>query len=54
MARLDAMLVELRQSATQVLLDRMELTDPPMPGQWFTHDQDSYLVIQRRHRHKLY
>lgn len=54
MARLDPMLVELRQAATQVLLDRMELSDPPMPGQWFTHDQDSYLVIQRRHRYKLY
>ena len=47
------MLVELRQSINLVLLDRMEMIDPPMPGQWFLHDQASYLVMQRRHRYKL-
>ena len=24
-----------------------------MPGQWFLHQQTSYLVMQRRHRYKL-
>ena len=47
------MLVELRQSINLVLLDRMEMIDPPMPGQWFLHDQASYLVMERRHRYKL-
>ena len=47
------MLVDLRQSVTQVVLDRLDLNDPPMPGQWFIHDQDSYLILQRRHRYKL-
>lgn len=47
------MLVELRQSVTQVVIDRLDLNDPPMPGQWFIHDQDSYLILQRRHRYKL-
>ena len=48
------MLVELRQSVTDVLLDRFELGDPPTPGQWFFHQQTSYLVMQRRHRYKLH
>lgn len=48
------MLVEMRHSVTQVLLDRFELTDPPMPGQWFFHQQTSYLVMQRKHRYKLH
>ncbi len=48
------MLVELRQSVTQILLDRFELNEPPMPGQWFLHQQISYLVMQRRHRYKLH
>ena len=48
------MLVELRQSVTGVLLDRFELGDPPTPGQWFFHQQTSYLVMQRRHRYKLH
>ena len=47
------MLVELRQSVTQVVIDRLDLNDPPMPGQWFIHDQDSYLILQRRHRYKF-
>ena len=47
------MLVEMRHSVTQVLLDRFELGDPPMPGQWFFHQQTSYLVMQRRHRYQL-
>jgi hypothetical protein len=45
------MLVEMRHSVTQVLLDRFELGDPPMPGQWFFHQQTSYLVMQRKHRY---
>jgi hypothetical protein len=48
------MLVELRQSVTDVLLDRFEAGDPPTPGQWFFHQQTSYLVMQRRHRYKLH
>ena len=48
------MLVEMRHSVTQVLLDRFELGDPPMPGQWFLHQQTSYLVMQRKHRYKLH
>ena len=48
------MLVELRQSVSQVLLDRIEFNDPPTPGQWFVHDQLSYFVLQRRHRYKLH
>ena len=48
------MLVDLRQSVTDVLLDRFELGDPPTPGQWFFHQQTSYLVMQRRHRYKLH
>ena len=47
------MLVEMRQTVTQVLLDRFELSDPPMPGQWFFRQQTSYLAMQRRHRYKL-
>ena len=47
------MLVEIRHSVTQVLLDRFELGDPPIPGQWFFHKQISYLVMQRKHRYKL-
>ena len=48
------MLVEMRHSVTQVLLDRFELGDPPMPGQWFFHQQTSYLVLQRKHHYKLH
>lgn len=48
------MIVELRQSVNLVLLDRLELNDPPMPGQWFKHNHSSYLVMQRRHRYKLH
>ena len=47
------MLVEMRHSVSQVLFDRFELGDPPMPGQWFFHQQTSYLVMQRRHRYQL-
>ena len=47
------MLVELRQSVTQVVIDRLDLNDPPMPGEWFIHDQHSYFILQRRHRYKL-
>ena len=48
------MIIELRHSVTQVLLDRIELNEPPTPGQWFLHRQTSYLVMQERNRYKLY
>ena len=47
------MLVELRQSGSERLLDRIELDDSPQPGRWFVHDARSYLVLQRRHRYAL-
>ena len=47
------MLVELRQSGSERLLDRIELEDSPHPGRWFEHRSHSYLVIQRRHRYAL-
>lgn len=47
------MLVELRQSGSEALLDRIELEDSPHPGRWFVHGDNSYLVLQRRHRYAL-
>ncbi len=47
------MLVELRQTATERLIDRMDCDEAPMPGHWLLHDQVSYLVLQRRHRYRL-
>ena len=39
------MLVEIRQSGSEQLLDRVELDEPPSPGRWFLHDDDSFLVM---------
>ena len=46
-------LVELRHSGSERLLDRIELEDCPHPGRWFDHGSCSYLVLQRRHRYAL-
>lgn len=48
------MLVELRQSGSEHVLDRVELEDPPQPGRWFLLGDTSYLVMQRRHRYRLH
>ena len=47
------MLVELRQAGSERLVDRMELDEAPHPGRWFEHGQNSYFVLQRRHRYAL-
>ena len=47
------MLVEIRQTGSEQLLDRVELDEPPSPGRWFLHDDNSFLVMQRRHRYRL-
>ena len=47
------MLVELRNSGSETLLDRILLDDPPYPGSWFEWDGSSYLVMQRQHRYAL-
>ena len=47
------MLVELRQSGSDVLLDRLQLDVPPHPGRWVELNGRSYLVMQRRHRYQL-
>ena len=48
------MLVEIRQSGSEHLLDRVELDDPPQPGRWFELADRSFLVMQRRHRYRLH
>ena len=40
------MLVELRQSGSDVLLDRLQLDVPPHPGRWVELNGRSYLVMQ--------
>ena len=47
------MLIEVRQADGEVLLDRLELDDPPQPGRWVNFNGVSYLVMQRRHRYQL-
>lgn len=47
------MLVELRQAESDVLLNRLQIDDPPHPGRWMTVEGMSYLVLQRRHRYQL-
>ena len=47
------MLVELRQSGSERLLDRINLEDTPHPGRWLELGSASYLVLQRRHRYSL-
>ena len=48
------MLVELRQTGSEQLLDRVELDEPPSPGRWFLHENTSFLVMQCRHRYRLH
>ena len=47
------MLVELRQAGSEALLDRMDLENAPQPGRWLETDDQSFLVLQRRHRYTL-
>ena len=47
------MLVELRQSGSERLIDRLDLVDSPHPGRWFEHNANCYLILQRRHRYAL-
>lgn len=47
------MLVELRQTGSERLLDRIDLEETPHPGRWLVHGSASYLVLQRRHRYSL-
>ena len=48
------MLVEIRQTGSEQLLDRLDLDDPPSPGRWFLHQNASFFVMQRRHRYRLH
>ncbi|MBM5799260.1 MAG: hypothetical protein FJ077_00140 [Cyanobacteria bacterium K_DeepCast_35m_m2_023] len=46
--------VELRQSGSGQLIDRLEvddLVDVPQPGRWFLAAGQSFLVLQRSHRY---
>ena len=47
------MLVELRHISGDRLLHRVDLEDPPQPGRWLVVEQQSFLVMQRRHRYVL-
>ena len=47
------MLVELRHIRGDRLLHRVDLEDPPQPGRWLVVEQQSFLVMQRRHRYAL-
>ena len=47
------MLVELRHISGDRLLHRVDLEDPPQPGRWLVVEQQSFLVMQRRHRYAL-
>ncbi len=50
------MRVELRQSDSGRLIDRLEvpdLVDVPQPGRWFDAAGRSFLVLQRSHRYQL-
>ena len=47
------MLVELRQAGSEALLDRLDLENAPQPGRWLETDDQSFLVLQRRHRYTL-
>ena len=48
-----AMLVELRLISANRLIHRVDLEDPPQPGRWLVVEEQSFLVIQRRHRYAL-
>ena len=48
------MQIELRQSGSGRLIDRLEVADlseVPHPGRWFATSNQSYLVLQRSHRY---
>ena len=48
------MRVELRQGASQRLVDQLEVDDlveVPQPGRWFLVSGQSFLVLQRSHRY---
>ena len=47
------MLVELRHISGDRLIHRVDLEDPPQPGRWFVVEEQSFLVMQRRHRYAL-
>lgn len=50
------MRVELRQIATDRMLTALEvasLAAVPQPGCWLTVENQSFLVLQRRHRYQL-
>ncbi len=47
------MLVELRHAATDLLIDRVDFDEPPMPGVWFSRDANTFFVMQKRHRYAL-
>ena len=47
------MLVELRQAGSEALLDRLDLENAPQPGRWLETEEQSFLVLQRRHRYNL-
>ena len=35
------------------LIHRVDLEDPPQPGRWLVVEEQSFLVMQRRHRYAL-
>ncbi len=47
------MLVELRHVSGDYLINRVDLEDPPHPGRWLVVKDESFLVMQRRHRYAL-
>ncbi len=47
------MLVEIRHVGSDQLINRVDLEDPPHPGRWLLLKQESFLVMQRRHRYAL-
>ena len=47
------MLVEIRHIKSEHLINRVDLENPPQPGRWFTLKDQSFLVMQRRHRYAL-
>ena len=44
------MLVEIRQTGSEQLLDRVELDEPPSPGRWFLHDDGTAASEAHRRR----
>ena len=46
-------MLNLRHISGDHLIDRIDLDDPPQPGRWFVVEEQSFLVMQRRHRYAL-